>query len=119
MNEAPIYRITVEAIGQEKEGHEILAELKAESGGLACDGFVIIGICKGETETAVVSVNDVTPIELASTFAKEGRLLAAAHIGEAIKNAAKVWREAELHDELTKCLGGVFGDHFGRDANHG
>ena len=97
MEKEPIYRVKVEVIGKEQEGHEISETLR---GGVECNGFTIIADnCDGCTTV----FHHVTTMDVAKAMASSGTLMAAATIAKAVREAKKY----EHEDNLAEMLKGI------------
>ena len=78
--ENPVYRITVEVIGDEKD-HEIGDSLR---GGVECDGFAIIAN-KGKGGQTVI--HGISNLDLACIIAGNDELMGASVIAKALREA--------------------------------
>ena len=95
--ENPIYRITVEVIGDEKE-HELGDSLR---GGVECDGFAIIAN-KGKGGTT--AIHAISNIDLAAIIAGSDEMMAASVIAKALREALDI-----TADKPAKILAGILG----------
>lgn len=93
----PIYRINVEVVGEEDEC-KVSPELR---GGVPCNGFVIIA---DTDEGGTVEAHRVSLYDMAQAFSKEGTLLAAAHLGKAMKEAEEMRRKQDVTGWLDTIL---------------
>ena len=76
--ENPVYRITVEVIGDEK-GHEIGDSLR---GGVECDGFAILA---NQGKGAQSVIHNISNINLACIMANNDELMGASFIAKALR----------------------------------
>ncbi len=95
--ENPVYRITVEVIGDEK-GHEIGDALQ---GGVECDGFAIIA---KDGEGGYVVIHSFSNIELACMIAGNDHLMGLSVIAKALREAKTIQKE-----KSSKILAGILG----------
>jgi len=96
------FRIMVEPIdGGAFEDAEFADGVKC----MECDGFAIIA---DSGEHAEVAVHHLSVQDLAMDFAHSPKLLAAAHIGKALKEAEKMQRDSAM-DGIADLLGKLHG----------
>ena len=95
----PVYRITVEVIGDEKD-HEIGNTLRE---GVECDGFAIIAN-KGKSGQMVV--HSMNHLDLACLIAANDDLMGASVIAKALREASDIW-EGKPGDILAGTLGSI------------
>lgn len=97
--ENPVYRITVEVIGDEKD-HEIGDSLR---GGVECDGFAIIAN-KGKGGQTVI--HGISNLDLACIIAGNDELMGASVIAKALREAHDI-TESKPSKILAGILGGI------------
>ena len=95
--ESPVYRITVEVIGDEK-GHEIGDSLRK---GIECDGFAILANKGKGAETAI---HRISSIDLASIVACSDEMMGASLIAKAMREARDLTESKPI-----KTLAGILG----------
>lgn len=91
----PIYKIKVEVIGEEGENKVDQSLVD----GVECSGFTIIA---QQDDGCVGAIHAVSKFELAKDFSSSGTLMAAAHLGKALREAAKMEAEDERHSIMSK-----------------
>lgn len=94
--ENPVYRITVEVIGDEK-GHEIGDSLR----GVECDGFAIIAN-KGKGGQTVI--HGISNLDLACLIAGNHGLMGASVIAKALREARGI-----MESKPSNILAGILG----------
>ena len=97
--ENPVYRITVEVIGDEKD-HEIGDSLR---GGVECDGFAIIAN-KGKGGQTVI--HGISNLDLACIIAGNDDLMGASVIAKALREAKDI-TESKPSNILAGILGSI------------
>lgn len=61
--------------------------------GIPCDGFVI---CADKGNGSSVAIHDVTLMDIAAMIGETSKLMSAAHIAKAMREAKAIERESEL-----------------------
>ena len=89
MSKEPIYRIKVEVIGEETDGHKLDERFAGE--GIECNGFVILS--DGE-EHSTVLLHNVSNIDIANMIAPSGEMMSASLIAQAMREGKKYLDEA-------------------------
>ena len=100
--ENPIYRITVEVIGDEKEQCKFGDSLR---GGVECDGFAILAN-KGKSGTTII--HSISNIDMAAIIAGSDEMMATSIIAKAMREARDI-----TADKPSKILAGIL-DGIGR-----
>ena len=95
----PIYRITVEVIGEEDQNHQISKTLKLP---IECNGFVIIGD-RSETEQSL-SVHNMSVDDIAEGIRQSGVMIAAGVLAKAREESIEIIRKERSLESFKKLL---------------
>jgi len=95
----PVYRITVEVIGDEKD-HEIGNSLRS---GIECDGFAILANQGMGAQTVMHAISN---IDLAAIIAENDEMMAASVIAKALREARDI-KESKPSKILARILGDI------------
>lgn len=95
----PVYRITVEVIDKGDEGIGISEELKRP---IECSGFQIFAFQEDGVQSVLHHVN---LYGLAKAIAKSDKMLAAAHLGKAMKEVEEMTSKSNV-SSLLRALSG-------------
>ena len=97
----PIYKITVEVIGEEEPENALPEQLKAPNG-MEARGFVII-TTDGE-DAHHVSANRISKIDLAMAIAKDELLLPSSVLAKGLYDARELGTEMERRHAMESAL---------------